>query len=253
MSSFDYALYTDGSCIGNPGPGGWAAVLITGHEEEKISGGHPLTTNNRMELMSVIEGLKLVPSNERIAVFSDSKYIVDAFNQKWIYGWRKNGWTRSAGELKNKDLWMELYDLVSVRSVSFFWVKGHDGNKYNEICDQIASQMSLYYQSHSEDQNPRSDCVVETGAVGSQIDFSLFPDEDSSIDSDNNLHQTGVDPSNDFADVERVYAALDHLLGLTYFHNRTRLCGVQPFCDFCTGDLNYPCARAYVKQNASSG
>lgn len=138
-------LYTDGACSNNPGNGGWACILSTVMPngqvyETKHSGGYRLTTNNRMELIAVIEGLMHVNGAHNIEVISDSKYVCDAFNQNWIEGWRKNNWTKGKnGKLPNADLWRTLYTLVLMQNnVKFTWVKGHGTNKYNNECDRLA-------------------------------------------------------------------------------------------------------------------
>ena len=135
-------LYTDGACSGNPGPGGYGCVLSTTMNgqlfERAHSGGYRLTTNNRMELAAVIFGLSHIVGAHDVEVISDSKYVCDAFNQKWIHNWRKKGWTKQGG-LPNADMWQTLWNLVSMQSsVKFTWVKGHNGHKYNELCDKMA-------------------------------------------------------------------------------------------------------------------
>ncbi len=135
----EVSLYTDGACRGNPGRGGWGAILVYGKFEKEMSGGEPLTTNNRMELMAAIAGLGALKEACRVTLYSDSKYLVDAFNEGWVYGWREKGWKRGKDELKNPDLWAKLYDLVKSHEVTFVWVKGHNGHDYNERCDRLAT------------------------------------------------------------------------------------------------------------------
>ena len=132
-------IYTDGACSGNPGPGGWGALLMYKGTKKEISGGKENTTNNVMELTAVIEGLKLLKYPCKVKLYSDSAYVVNGFNQKWIYGWIKNGWKNSSKEpVKNKELWQELYDLTKVHEVEFIKVKGHADNEYNNRCDELA-------------------------------------------------------------------------------------------------------------------
>lgn len=132
-------IYTDGACSGNPGPGGWGSILMYGDNKKEISGGKQDTTNNVMELTAVIEGLKLLKFPCKVKLYSDSAYVVNAFNQKWIYGWLKNGWKNASKEpVKNKELWQELYDLTKVHEVEFIKVKGHADNEYNNRCDELA-------------------------------------------------------------------------------------------------------------------
>lgn len=132
-------IYTDGACSGNPGPGGWGSILMYKDNKKEISGGKADTTNNIMELTAVIEGLKLLKFPCKVKLYSDSAYVVNAFNEKWIYGWLKNGWRNSSKEpVKNKELWQELYDLTKIHEVEFIKVKGHSDNEYNNRCDELA-------------------------------------------------------------------------------------------------------------------
>jgi ribonuclease HI len=135
-------LYTDGACRGNPGPGGYGAILVYGVHERELSGGEAETTNNRMELMAAIVGLEALKEPCRVTLYSDSKYLVDAFNEGWVYSWRKAGWRRGKEALKNPDLWQRLYDVVSTHEVTFIWVKGHNGHDYNERCDKLATDFA---------------------------------------------------------------------------------------------------------------
>lgn len=132
-------LYTDGACRGNPGKGGWGAILVYGKYEKELSGGERETTNNRMELIGAIEGLSALKEPCEVTLYSDSKYVVDAFNEGWIESWRIKGWKRGREELKNSDLWCKLYELTNLHKVEFVWVKGHDGHEYNERCDALAT------------------------------------------------------------------------------------------------------------------
>ena len=132
-------IYTDGACSGNPGPGGWGSILMYKDNKKETSGGKKDTTNNVMEITAVIEGLKLLKFPCKVKLYSDSAYVVNAFNQKWIYGWLKNGWKNSSKEpVKNKVLWQELYELTKVHEVEFIKVKGHADNEYNNRCDELA-------------------------------------------------------------------------------------------------------------------
>ena len=135
----EITIYTDGACSGNPGPGGWGAILMMGDVRKEISGGSENTTNNIMELSAVIEALKLLKRPCKVNVFSDSAYVVNAFNQKWIYGWIKKNWRTAGGDsVKNKELWQELYSLTKVHDVTFNKVKGHADNEFNNRCDEMA-------------------------------------------------------------------------------------------------------------------
>ncbi len=135
----EVCLYTDGACRGNPGPGGWGAILVYGKFEKEMSGGERETTNNRMELMAAISGLSALKEPCSVMLYSDSKYVCDAFNEGWVYSWKKSGWTRGKDELKNADLWARLFALTEIHEVKFNWVKGHNGHVYNERCDKLAT------------------------------------------------------------------------------------------------------------------
>jgi ribonuclease HI len=132
-------IYTDGACSNNPGPGGWAAVLIYGERQKEISGGVQDTTNNRMELTAVIEALKALKYPCLARVHSDSAYIVNCVTQKWYVRWQKNGWlTSSKKPVENKDLWQELLTLMNIHNVEFIKVKGHSNVEWNNRCDELA-------------------------------------------------------------------------------------------------------------------
>ena len=132
-------VYTDGACSGNPGAGGYCAILIYNGVEKVISGFENETTNNRMELLAVIKGLEALKECCEVNVYSDSQYVIDAFNMGWIDSWKSNGW-KTAGKkpVKNVDLWTELLKLLEVQSVSFIKVKGHADNEKNNRCDKLA-------------------------------------------------------------------------------------------------------------------
>lgn len=132
-------IYTDGACSGNPGPGGWGAILMYKGNRKEISGGMKNTTNNIMEVTAVIEALKCLKVESNVSVYSDSAYTVNAFKQGWIYNWIKKGWKTASGEpVKNKELWQELYDLTKKHKVEFIKVKGHSDNEFNNRCDELA-------------------------------------------------------------------------------------------------------------------
>ena len=134
-------IYTDGACSGNPGPGGWGAVLMYKEHKKEFSGGCKNTTNNIMEITAVLEALNQLkyPCNSEVEIYSDSAYVVNAFNNGWIYNWKKNNWkTASKEPVKNKELWEELYVLVKKFNASFIKVKGHSDNIYNNRCDELA-------------------------------------------------------------------------------------------------------------------
>ena len=135
----EITIYTDGACSGNPGRGGWAAILFCGEHSKEISGAEIETTNNRMELQAVIEALRILKYPSNVRVFSDSAYVVNAFLQKWIDNWIKNNWiTSSKKAVLNKDLWLELVRLMKIHNVSFVKVAGHSDNEFNNKCDYLA-------------------------------------------------------------------------------------------------------------------
>ena len=132
-------LYTDGACSGNPGAGGWGAVLIFNGHERELSGGEAQTTNNRMELMAVIKGLEALKYPCEVEIFSDSAYTVNAFQNGWISAWQKNGWKKADKKpVLNVDLWQRLLELTGIHDVAFKKVKGHADNEYNNRCDALA-------------------------------------------------------------------------------------------------------------------
>ncbi|MGN6270433.1 MAG: ribonuclease HI [Sphingomonas sp.] len=136
-------IATDGACKGNPGPGGWGAVIRSGTREKELSGGDPLTTNNRMELTAVIEALNALKRPCAVALSTDSRYVMDGLT-KWIHGWRRNGWkTASKQPVKNADLWQALVEATARHKIAWEWVKGHAGHPDNERADRLASDAAI--------------------------------------------------------------------------------------------------------------
>ncbi|MCL2564049.1 MAG: ribonuclease HI [Oscillospiraceae bacterium] len=132
-------IYTDGACSGNPGPGGWGVVLLYGKHRKELSGGEAETTNNRMEIMGAIMALEALNEPCVVELYTDSQYIVNAIEKRWVYKWRSNNWMRNKNEpAKNVDLWIRLVDLLEYHSVKIYWVKGHADNVYNNRCDELA-------------------------------------------------------------------------------------------------------------------
>lgn len=132
-------IYTDGACSGNPGPGGWGAILMYKDSKKEISGGNKNTTNNIMEMTAVIEALKLLKHPCKVKLYSDSAYVVNAFLQNWTKNWIKNNWkTSDKKDVKNKELWQELIELTKIHNVTFIKVKGHSDNEFNNRCDELA-------------------------------------------------------------------------------------------------------------------
>lgn len=140
-------IYTDGACSGNPGPGGWGAVLEYGGREKHISGGEASTTNNRMELTAVITALEMLKESCEVTLTSDSKYVVDAIEKGWLESWQRKNWKKSDGKpALNVDLWQKLIPLLTRHKITFVWIKGHDGHPYNELCDTMAVKESKKFQ-----------------------------------------------------------------------------------------------------------
>lgn len=134
-------IYTDGACTGNPGPGGWGAILFFKDRKKELSGGLAGTTNNRMELTAVLEALKSLNTPSQINLYTDSKYIHDALVKGWLRRWQSNGWkTASKTAVKNRDLWESLIPLLKKHELTIHWVRGHDGNADNERCDALAKK-----------------------------------------------------------------------------------------------------------------
>jgi ribonuclease HI len=132
-------IYTDGACSGNPGPGGWGAVMFYGEHRKEFSGGEKLTTNNRMELTAPIEALKQLKEPCKVKVYSDSAYLVNCFQQGWLKNWQKNGWMNSKKQpVENQDLWKQLVQVMEMHQVAYVKVKGHSDNEWNNRCDEIA-------------------------------------------------------------------------------------------------------------------
>ncbi len=133
-------IYTDGACRGNPGPGGWGALLISGKHQRTMHGGDPETTNNRMELTAAIEALNALKNPSQVILHTDSKYVMDGIND-WMPNWKKRGWKTAAKKpVKNKDLWQALDEAVERHEIDWRWVKGHDGNPGNEMADELANR-----------------------------------------------------------------------------------------------------------------
>ena len=133
-------VYTDGACRGNPGKGGWGAILVYGGVEKELSGGEAMTTNNRMELSAVIAALRALKEPCEVTLTSDSKYVTDAITKGWAISWRNNGWRKAdRSPALNTDLWEELLALLERHAVTFVWVRGHNGHPYNERCDVLAT------------------------------------------------------------------------------------------------------------------
>ena len=262
MSNYDYTLYTDGSCQSNPGPGGWAYVLISGQKEERFCGGTRVTTNNRMELTAVIRGLTRVPEGSSVAVYSDAQYVTNAFNKGWIHNWKRLGWNNGSGTLKNTELWKNLDGLVKARNVTFVWVKGHNGNKYNEICDEAANAVSERYRQLVEKEALSPETKEKTTSEQVELEQSSLFDSMPVMQDDSSFVQESINHTDemkeaiasvDTKELDMAYSALEHLLHLTIFRSRPHICGSKSFCDFCGGDIDFPCAKAYTEEQRNLG
>lgn len=136
-------IYTDGACRGNPGKGGWGAILVYGDKKKELCGGAPQTTNNRMELTAAIEALSALKEPCRVVLTSDSRYLVDGITKGWAASWKKNGWKKSdKSKALNPDLWEKLLELTETHKIEWIWVKGHAGHPYNERCDELATSFA---------------------------------------------------------------------------------------------------------------
>ncbi|WP_031481476.1 ribonuclease HI [Maridesulfovibrio frigidus] len=146
MSNKKVIIYTDGSCLGNPGPGGYGAVLLFNEHRNEISQGYKRTTNNRMEMRAVIAALSELKEPCDITLFTDSQYVKNAFTKRWLANWQKNGWKTAAKKpVKNKDLWQQFIPLMAKHTVDWRWVKGHSGDPENERCDDLARDAAESY------------------------------------------------------------------------------------------------------------
>ncbi len=144
-------IYTDGACSGNPGPGGWGTILVYGSVQKELSGASDDTTNNRMELTGVIEGLLALKESCKVELYSDSRYVCDALLKGWLESWVKNGWKKADKKpVLNAQLWQQLYELLKKHEVSVHWIKGHNGHEFNERCDKLAVEAYKKYLVESE-------------------------------------------------------------------------------------------------------
>ena len=145
-------IYTDGACSGNPGPGGWGAVLLWKEEERRLQGGEGETTNNRMELTAAIMALEALKRPCQVHLYSDSAYLINAFTKGWITNWQSNGWMTSGKKpVENQELWKKLLDLAALHRITWNKVKGHSDNAYNNLCDAMASEEAARYGKQKDD------------------------------------------------------------------------------------------------------
>lgn len=159
MKNTVVTIYTDGACSGNPGPGGYAAIVMVEDNKKEIFGAETNTTNNRMELRAAIEGLKLLKRPCKVTLYSDSAYLVNAYSSNWVEGWKKKGWKNSSGEqVKNIDLWQEIEELRKIHDVTFVKVKGHADNEFNNRCDELAVAAIVKLQKGELKENKEQQC-----------------------------------------------------------------------------------------------
>ena len=168
-------IYTDGSCLGNPGAGGWAAVIVDEqNRHEELCGGEEHTTNNRMELTAAIRALEKISAGKQVELFTDSSYLKNAFTKGWLAKWKRNGWkTATGGNVLNQDLWLELDRLIATRTVKFNWVKGHAGNSLNERCDVLARTTAEKFR-RGELKNPPPKKIPAQEKILPKGQLSLF-------------------------------------------------------------------------------
>jgi len=172
LSTSDFDIYTDGACAGNPGPGGWAAVIMEGGRAREISSHEERTTNQRMELKAAVEALRMVPPGSRVRLFSDSAYLVNCFNQSWIDRWQKNGWLTGKGQpVENRDLWSELLELSMANTVEWIKVKGHSTDRLNQRCDHLAREAIV---SAKENGSPGREGNSEAGGKPGPEKFGVI-------------------------------------------------------------------------------
>ena len=175
-----YRIFTDGSCLGNPGAGGWAAIIVDDEKKcyDEFFGGEANTTNNRMELTAAIRALENISTDDRAELFTDSSYLKNAFTNGWLAKWKRNGWRTSAkNPVLNKDLWLALDELISSRAVRFNWVKGHAGNFFNERCDMLARRAAEKIQRDERLSSPK---ISEPVALKAKEQFRDERHNDSS-------------------------------------------------------------------------
>lgn len=248
MLNSDIIIYTDGACSGNPGPGGWGAVIIDGASGkilEKLSDGEPWTTNNRMELQAVINALKKISDGANVTLYSDSQYIVNMFKQGWITKWRDACWTRGGDELKNKDLVIELYNLSQKLNIEWNWVRGHNGDTYNEECDRLAVAQRDHYASYTVPEEDTTDDDMDDLA-----EFAFEPELDED-DSENAVEENRrLREENDI--LRNSVFELLCVMHRTMF-NDEQPCGKLPYCEYCAGpDEKNSCAGAYLEAQRKS-
>lgn len=243
-------IYTDGACSGNPGPGGWGSILLIDGQEIPLSGGEPNTTNNRMELTGVIRALqKLGNEPYYVTLHSDSKYVTDAINKGWLKSWKANGWTRNGEELKNAELWQQIDKLLLKHQVDFRWVKGHNGNLYNEKCDKLATTKAKEYETvcaMDTEENEREYIFAQSSLPGWGCHQTMTDAEKRRPSAVSEADETRIRS----AVMAEFLPALD--ASLLLYHNAAYgldyPCGAFPYCKRCNADVEHSCALAYLAE-----
>lgn len=234
-------IYTDGSCNPNPGPGGWGAIVIVGEQRKRLSGGSPKTTNNRMELTGVINALSSLRGPHIVTLYTDSEYIVNAFVKHWIDGWKQRGWAKTDGELKNKDLWQLLDKLAAKHTITWNWVKGHAGNKYNEECDKMAAAAAQSYQNGNED-NPAL-------LFGMEQEMEPPTEEEAKTVVNETPAEAPAAESTQDNDTIKYFQRYMERVSIEK-NGIPHPCGGEPWCEHCRGmepeDGSCRCAEAYI-------
>ena len=186
-----YEIHTDGSCLNNPGPGGYGAIIIEDGNETILTGASPRTTNNRMEMTAAVKAIQHLPAGAQALLHSDSKLLTDAFNQGWVNKWQSNGWrTAKKLQVENQDLWQELLEAIQGKTITFKWVRGHAGNLYNERCDKLANEAAKLAQkaNTAEDQpdqpTPQTEPAREAAPTA---DYAVHLPEDHSQTNPNEM------------------------------------------------------------------
>lgn len=251
------SIYTDGSCLGNPGPGGWGAVILIDGSKQSLSGGDYYTTNNRMEMSAVINALDSLPGDGfKIDLFSDSQYVINPFNKNWIRKWKRDGWTRGGEELKNSDLWQILYQAASRHEITWHWVKGHAGNHFNELCDQMAVAKSKEYENFGPppEENPflPREQELEQMTLDERIP-TIYVEDDESVVASGICNDGIIDEpaSPQEMAVPDEIAALDTFMQNTHKvqDGMNRPCGLYEYCDYCSDATATPCPCAIAYLN----
>ena len=190
MSNAEFYIYTDGACSGNPGPGGWAAVIMHDHSVQEISGHEEKTTNQRMEMKAAIEALHHIPPGSKVKLYSDSAYLVNCFKQDWMKRWKINGWMTSKGKpVENQDLWREFLELIEINEVEWIKVKGHSGDQMNERCDHLARR-TMENQGAANSEEEQKMCPAS--AISGQDRKSSEKSEKSALDAHENTFKKSI-------------------------------------------------------------